>query len=119
MESLFDRFAKAVALALEGVSVLLIGFGALIAIILVVQMRKPDIQNPQNSTKGRSVFLTLGRFLLLGLEFTLAADVVRTAIAPSWNDIGKLASIAVIRTFLNYFLERDIERAGEPARGAT
>jgi len=37
---------------------------------------------------------------------------VRTAIAPNWNDIGMLASIAVIRTFLNYFLERDLNEAG-------
>ena len=48
------------------------------------------------------------RWLLLGLEFMLAADIVRSAIAPDWNDIGQLAAIAVIRTFLNYFLERDL-----------
>jgi uncharacterized membrane protein len=50
---------------------------------------------------------------LLGLEFELAADIVRTAIAPSWTEIGQLGAIAVIRTFLNYFLERDVERYGE------
>ena len=43
--------------------------------------------------------------------YMLAADIVRTAIAPSWDDIGQLAAIAVIRTFLNYFLERDLEAA--------
>ena len=43
----------------------------------------------------------------------LAADIVRSIIAPSWNDIGQLAAIAVIRTFLNYFLERDLEAAAE------
>ena len=48
-------------------------------------------------------------WLMLGLEFELAADVIRTAIAPTWSDIGQLAAIAVIRTFLNYFLERDLE----------
>jgi uncharacterized membrane protein len=49
-------------------------------------------------------------WLLLGLEFELAADIVRSAIAPTWTDIGQLASIAAIRTFLNYFLESDIEK---------
>ena len=55
------------------------------------------------------VRLKLGSWLALALEFLLAADVVRTAVAPTWGDIGKLASIAVIRTGLNYFLSRDID----------
>jgi uncharacterized membrane protein len=48
-------------------------------------------------------------WLLLGLEFALAADIVRTAISPTWVDIGQLGAIAVIRTFLNFFLERDLD----------
>ena len=50
-----------------------------------------------------------GVWLLLGLEFELAADIIRSVIAPSWTDIGQLGAIAVIRTFLNYFLEKDLE----------
>jgi uncharacterized membrane protein len=111
MEHKFELFAHAVALTLECMSVLLIAWGALRAAVAVVGMNKDEIRGDTPPPRGRSVFLTLGRYLLLGLEFTLAADVVRTAIAPSWNDIGKLAAIAVIRTFLNYFLERDIEHA--------
>ena len=49
-------------------------------------------------------------WLLLALEFELAADVVRTAIAPTWDDVGQLAAIAAIRTVLNYSLEKDIEK---------
>jgi len=40
------------------------------------------------------------------------ADIVRSAMAPAWDDIGQLAAIAAIRTFLNYFLERDLAEAG-------
>lgn len=54
------------------------------------------------------VRLGLGRFLTLGLEFQLASDVLRTAIAPSFREIGQLAAIAAIRTALNYFLAREI-----------
>jgi uncharacterized membrane protein len=50
-------------------------------------------------------------WLLLALEFALAADIIRSAISPSWGDIGQLAAIAAIRTFLNYFLEKDLERS--------
>jgi uncharacterized membrane protein len=54
------------------------------------------------------VRLTLGRFLALGLEFQLASDVLRTAIAPSFREIGQLAAVAAIRTTLNYVLAREI-----------
>jgi uncharacterized membrane protein len=56
------------------------------------------------------VRLGLGRYLALGLEFALGADILATAVAPSWSEIGQLAAIAGIRTALNYFLERELER---------
>jgi len=79
-----------------------------------------------------TVRLTLGRFLALGLEFQLASDVLRTAVAPSFEELGQLAAVAAIRTALNYFLGKEIaeERrqvaeeeqrsgdAGEPTSGA-
>jgi uncharacterized membrane protein len=55
-----------------------------------------------------AVRLTLARHLSLALEFQLAADILSTAIAPSWEQIGKLAAIAVIRTGLNLFLAREV-----------
>jgi uncharacterized membrane protein len=69
------------------------------------------------------VRLTLGRFLALGLEFQLASDVLRTAVAPSFRELGQLAAVAAIRTALNYFLSREIaeerrqvaEETGAPA----
>ena len=69
------------------------------------------------------VRLTLGRFLALGLEFQLASDILATAVAPTFEEIGKLAAIAAIRTALNYFLGKEIaeerrqlaeERSGSP-----
>jgi uncharacterized membrane protein len=70
----------------------------------------------------RDVWLRYARWLVAGLTFQLAGDIVETAIAPSWQDIGRLAAIAVIRTFLNFFLERDLaeirERQNENRRGA-
>jgi len=52
--------------------------------------------------------LTLARFLAIALEFQLGADILSTAVAPSWDAIGKLAAIAIIRTALNYFLSREM-----------
>ena len=53
--------------------------------------------------------LVLARYLALALEFQLGADILSTAIAPSWEQIGKLGAVAVIRTGLNYFLMREME----------
>ena len=61
--------------------------------------------------------LGLGRSLALSLEFLLGADILRTAVEPSWDEIARLAAIAAIRTGLNYFLQREIAqdaRMGEP-----
>lgn len=59
------------------------------------------------------VRLTFARYLALGLEFQLAADILSTAVAPSWDQLGKLAAIAVIRTGLNFFLMRELRETGE------
>ncbi len=60
--------------------------------------------------------LHLGHFLVLGLEFQLAADVLATAIAPTWEAVRLLAAIVVIRTVLNYFLSKELEREQDPPR---
>ncbi len=62
----------------------------------------------QKSEMFVPIRLSLGRFLTLGLEFQLASDVLRTAIAPSFEELGQLAAVATIRTVLNYFLSREI-----------
>jgi uncharacterized membrane protein len=59
------------------------------------------------------VRLDLGRFLALGLEFQLAADILRTAVAPSFTELAQLAAIAAIRTGLNFFLSREIKEQRE------
>lgn len=68
--------------------------------------------------RKESLRLGLGRWLAVSLEFLLAADILLTAIAPSWEDIGKLGAIALIRTALNYFLQKETEaQAGRLGKG--
>ena len=64
------------------------------------------------------VRLTFARWLAVALEFELAADILNTAVTPTWNDIEKLAAIATLRTALNYFLEREIAGESAPAQQA-
>src|SRR6516162_10421322 len=61
------------------------------------------------------VRITLGRWLALALELALAADILRTVMIPTWDEIGKLGAIVVLRTVLNYFLEREIEQEQKQA----
>jgi uncharacterized membrane protein len=56
----------------------------------------------------RDVWLRYGRWLVAGLTFQLAADVIETSITTSWEQLARVGAIAVIRTMLNYFLERDL-----------
>ena len=57
--------------------------------------------------------LNLGKSLAIALELLLGADILKTAIAPSWDEIGQLAAIAALRTALNYFLERELKNSGK------
>jgi uncharacterized membrane protein len=57
----------------------------------------------------RDVWLRYARWLVAGLTFQLAADIIETSITTDWQAVGRIAAIAVIRTFLNYFLDRDLE----------
>jgi uncharacterized membrane protein len=61
----------------------------------------------------RDVWLRYARWLVAGLTFQLAADIIETSITTDWQAVGRIAAIAVIRTFLNYFLERDLVEVRE------
>jgi uncharacterized membrane protein len=63
--------------------------------------------------------LGLGRSLALSLEFLLGADILRTAVEPSWDEIGRLAAIAAIRTALNYFIQREIAEDARMVHSST
>ncbi|WP_083320681.1 DUF1622 domain-containing protein [Hymenobacter glacialis] len=90
-------------LGIETVGALIIALGILSAgwLLLKALARR-------QTADFTAIRLTLARYLALALEFQLGADILSTAIAPSWEQIGKLGAIAVIRTALNYFLSREM-----------
>lgn len=107
MEESFRVIAGHVALALEIIVVLAVAFGALEAIWTMVR----ELSSGAGSNWLRVAWLRFAGWVLIALEFALGADLVRTAIAPSWDDIGKLGAIAAIRTVLGFFLGRDMAEA--------
>jgi uncharacterized membrane protein len=115
MEELFIAAARSAAHLIEAAAVLVVTFGSLEALLkLVVVMARPSASHGMR----KAIWRRFGVWLLLGLEFALAADIITSVISPTWQDIGELGAIAVIRTFLNYFLERDLENAETSAERA-
>ncbi|WP_247217297.1 DUF1622 domain-containing protein [Synechococcus sp. C9] len=110
-DSLFRRlemglaeFAGVVKVFLELIAIVLIVY----AIGLALHQFIRHSRRSKFDTVQRVLRLELGRYLILALELLLAADIVATAVSPTWDAIGRLAAISLIRTFLNYFLEREV-----------
>ncbi len=122
MEALesFKTVTLWLAAATEAVAALIIGLAVIQATLRAVAafVRHSAMGAPakQYYDQKEEIRLRLGRWLALGLEFLLVADILRTAVAPTWNEIGQLAAIAVLRTALNYFLQKEIDKAEERER---
>lgn len=99
--------------AINMMALIIIVFGTIEAFLagIAAMLRRPGSENMLAVT-----YVRFGRWLVAGLTFQLAADVIETATtstANGWYDVGRLAAIAVIRTFLSYFLERDMREMAE------
>jgi uncharacterized membrane protein len=108
----FVRVVDALALGMEGVAVLLIACAAAYAFATLVCLAATRRLRAESQ---KAVWLGMARWLVLALEFQLAADLVHTAISRTWTDVGHVAALALIRTFLNYALEADLEREAAPS----
>jgi len=104
VEEIVIVFVLWLKLAIEAMGALVIAVGVVLAVRRFLLGAFPP--GPEDFIKVR---LTLARFLALALEFQLGADILSTAVAPSWDAIGKLGAVAVIRTALNYFLNREMQ----------
>ena len=105
-EDVLREYVDLLVRLVEAAGALIIFAGAVIAFVRFVVVAV----QPQTDRSYTRVRLGLGRYLALGLEFQLASDILSTAVAPTFEDIGKLAAIAAIRTALNYFLSKEIEK---------
>lgn len=103
-EELLRAYVDLLVRVVEAASAVIIFVGAVLALARFARAAFGS-RREHEFTRVR---LGLGRYLVLGLEFQLASDVLKTAVAPSFEEIGKLAAIATIRTALNYFLGKEI-----------
>src|SRR5208283_4189390 len=108
MIELFKQLTIYMATGIEAAAGIIIGFAAIEASVKAFHL---FIHRREMQTTKEEIRLHLGRWLALAIEFELAADILRTAMTPTWNEIGQLAAIIVIRTALNFFLQKEIDKA--------
>ncbi len=113
METLVTRVLSLLALLVDASTGAAIGLGVMAALVRTARLGlqfKKTLDNAMSEIR-----ITLGRWLALALELALAADILRTVMIPTWDEIGKLGAIVVLRTVLNYFLQREIEQEQKKA----
>jgi len=109
MQELFIAISEVAILVIDVIALLVIVVGTVQAFASVVR----GIFVEPNGHTRREVWLRYARWLVAGLTFQLAADIIETSITTDWMAIARVGAIAVIRTFLNYFLERDLGEVRE------
>jgi len=112
MEEFLFHLAHVVGLVLDAIAILLVAVGAAEAVFTIV---RGFGRLEERDQIRRTAWLRFARWLIAALTFQLGADIVLTTAAPTWDDIGRVAAIAVVRTFLTYFLDRDIDAIRERA----
>lgn len=116
MEEWLHIIAKGTVVTIEAMALIIIVIAAIEAFFVGLWI---TFVLPMGDRRVRTTWLRFDQRLVAALTFLLAADIVGTSIAPTWQEIGRVGAIAIIRTFLNYFLGRDMDelRAGTTEPG--
>ena len=107
LEHSLANIAAIAKLLLEGISIVCVVVGLVKTVQLAFALNRRH--RSQETFPFNQVRIRFGTWLALALEFQLGADVLATTVTPTLESLGKLAIVAVIRTFLNYFLNKELE----------
>ena len=105
MEEIAKQVTINVSYAVEILAAIIIGIAVIKTLFNYFSLLKSSF----SKITKEEIRIRFGSSVAVSLELLLGADVLATAVAPTWNEIGKLVAIAVLRTGLNYFLERELE----------
>lgn len=104
MKEWLQLLSEHAILLIDAMALLVVVYAAVEAFVQGVRM----VMLNTAASQSREVWLRFSRLLVAALTFQLAADIVETSISTSWEALGRIVVIAVLRTFLNYFLEKDV-----------
>lgn len=114
---MFKEFEEQVSAAVQWLRLLVeaLGAGVIGVGVLVVMIGLVRYMCTRGERTLVPIRLAFARYLILALELQLAADILSTSVSPTWDQIGKLSAIAVIRTALNFFLSKELREEGAGA----
>ena len=107
MRALIAQAVHTTSMVVELMAVLVIVYAALEAFVQLVRVVATSVALEERQT----MWLRFLRLLVVALTFQLAADLLQITVARTWEAVGHVAAIAAIRTFLGYFLDRDMRAA--------
>lgn len=105
----FHSIINNTSFALNIIGALIIVWGIFLS--LAEFLKKEVLERRESSRLNEAIRINMGSYLVLGLEFFIAGDIIKTIITPTWESLGMLGAIVVIRTILTYFLTKDLKKA--------
>ena len=106
---MLTHFLDLLAVVISVTSLLIVTYGALIGIISFLKNEIRRFTGGYYITNIRKLSATFGTYLLLGLEFLIASDILKTVLEPTLNELALLGGIVVLRTILSVFLNKEIK----------
>ena len=103
-----------ISVAIGVVGIAIIVWGVVLMVFRLIRLELSRFKQGSIYHERETIRHQLGSYLLLGLEFLIASDIIGTVAHPTLNDMAVLGSIVVIRTVISYFLDREIEAFQPP-----
>lgn len=114
---MLTNFLNLLATIISIISLLIVTYGAFIAIVAFLSNESKRITGNYSTTNIRKLRATLGTYLLLGLEFLIASDILKTVLEPTLNELAILGGVVVLRTVLSVFLNKEIKELETETKG--
>jgi uncharacterized membrane protein len=101
-----------ISISIGIVGIFIVLWGVIVGLVEFIRAQIAHLGRKRKLLPLEKIRIDLGRYLLLGLEFLIAADIIRTIVKPSLEEVAVLVAIVAIRTVISYFLNKEIERLG-------
>jgi uncharacterized membrane protein len=106
------QFIEYISLGIGLVGIFIVLWGVIVGLVEFIRAQFAQLGQHSKLLPLEKIRIDLGRYLLLGLEFLIAADIIRTIVKPSLEEVVVLVAIVAIRTVISFFLNKEIERLG-------